>query len=123
MGSQVDLLPTMLDSLNISIPSAELYQGVSLYSPIALANRKIYINSFRQYGIVWDGKFICGDRNQASIGSSGRFFSISNQGSRSLFHEINFTNEIKLSISTFNRFQENFLRHYSEYCQRLNNRP
>ncbi|HEY2082783.1 MAG TPA: LTA synthase family protein, partial [Verrucomicrobiae bacterium] len=62
IGSQVDLMPTVLDTLGIPLPPGQLYQGTSLYSPDLGTNRTIYVNTFRQYGIIEGAQFIRGDR-------------------------------------------------------------
>jgi len=117
VGSQVDLLPTILDLLGIPIPQEQLCQGDSLYSLTRVANRTIYLNSFRQYGIIKGQQLICGDRETPGAGDGRNIFAITNQGARTLFVATNATLAVPVSISSFDRFQENLLRHYSRYCQ------
>ena len=53
-GSQADILPTVMDYLNLS-PSVERYeQGESLYKE---KNRPIYLSSFKSYALIEDGYF------------------------------------------------------------------
>ena len=86
VGSQVDLLPTILDLLGISAPDDQLYQGVSLYSDRAQADRIIYLNSFQQYGIIEDHRFICGSRETENPEpKTGKTFAIVNDGARADF--------------------------------------
>lgn len=55
-GSQIDILPTILDYLKIE-PSVERYeQGMSLYRN-DLASRPIYLSSMKSYAIIEDGYF------------------------------------------------------------------
>ncbi len=65
IGSQVDLLPTILDLLGLPTPENQLYQGASLYSSTAQTDRTIYLNSFQQYGIIEGHRYLCGDRETA----------------------------------------------------------
>ena len=58
IGSQVDLLPTILDLLGIPTPAGQLYQGASLYSSSAQGNRKIYLNSMQQYAVIEGHRFL-----------------------------------------------------------------
>ena len=87
IGSQVDLLPTILDSLGISLPRGELYQGASLYSQNLNTNRIIYLNSFQQYGEM-QGR-ICARRTRNPTGRAGRMlasvFDITDEGSHTIF--------------------------------------
>lgn len=56
IGSQIDILPTILDYLKLK-PLVERYeQGISLYST-NLASRPIYLSSVESYAVVEDGYF------------------------------------------------------------------
>jgi phosphoglycerol transferase MdoB-like AlkP superfamily enzyme len=120
VGSQVDLLPTILDLLGIPEPPSELYQGISLYSSSAQETRKIYLNSFQQYAVV-DGKnFLWGDRETgASSTNSLKFYSITNSGPRTFFPKQSTAGISPPPLSTFDKFQENFLQNYSRYSQMI----
>jgi hypothetical protein len=119
IGSQVDLLPTILDSLGIPVPQGELYQGASLYSSNLNTNRVMYLNSFQQYGEVQGLRFARGTRDSAGQGMADAtdVFDITNELSRTIFvpEETQATNAP--SISDFDKFQSNLLRNYSEYCR------
>ena len=56
IGSQIDILPTILDYLKLE-PSVDRYeQGKSLYST-DLASRPIYLSSVESYAVIEDGYF------------------------------------------------------------------
>jgi phosphoglycerol transferase MdoB-like AlkP superfamily enzyme len=121
VGSQVDLLPTILDLLGIPIPQDQLYQGASLYSDSAQTDRTIYLNSFLQYGIIQGRRLACGNQDtevhDAATSSPTKVFAIVNDGAHTTFPETNSLSTPPPSISQFDKFQENFLQNYSHYCQ------
>lgn len=121
VGSQVDLLPTVLDSLGIPLPPDQLYQGASLYSSSLNTNRTIYLNSYQQYGEVQGAQFVRGNRNSEGQGRADtrEVFDISDQGSRTIFTpEEEGTRATNAPvIADFDKFQKNLLRNYSVYCR------
>ncbi|HVU07026.1 MAG TPA: sulfatase-like hydrolase/transferase [Verrucomicrobiae bacterium] len=122
VGSQVDLLPTILDRLNIPLPGGQLYQGASLFSTGLNTNRLIYLSSFQQYGLLQDHLLVCGDREtetQNGVENFDKTYAMSNQGARTFFTQTN-TPDISLpSISEFDIFQDNFIANYAHYCDLL----
>ena len=127
VGSQVDLLPTILDLLGIPQPQDQLYQGASLYSALAQGDRKIFLNSFQQYATVEGHRFLRGNRetekSAAASHSSFRVYSFTNDGARTVFSEMDSTNSALPAISPFDRFQENLLEHYAHYCRAIRSLP
>jgi phosphoglycerol transferase MdoB-like AlkP superfamily enzyme len=124
-GSQVDLLPTILDLLGMRLPEDQLYQGISLYSPAAQGKRMIYINSLQQYGIVDGDRYFCGTREtQAGVAVDDfafKTYSITNSDARTRFTLLPASDVSTPSIDQFDDFQESFLKNYSEYCQLIRN--
>jgi arylsulfatase A-like enzyme len=118
LGSQVDLLPTLLDLLRISVPAGQLYEGRSLYAPEAGDHRLAYLNSYEQYGVLAGNHFVTGDRKADEGGAAPRTaYAIANQGSKTLFTADPAANERPWLIRPFDDFQENLLRNYSFYCK------
>ena len=72
LGSQIDVLPTLLDLLKISFLPGQLYEGRSLYAPPAGDDRLVYLNSYEQYGVIAGNHFVSGDR-KADEGGAIRF--------------------------------------------------
>ena len=122
VGSQVDLLPTILDLLHLPEPAHQFYQGVSLYSAAAQGERTIYLNTYRQYGILHGGEFICGDRKmEASHAGTGSqdFYLFANDGARTSYTRTNEVDGPSLGIGAFDKFQIGLLQHYADYCRVL----
>ena len=121
IGSQVDLMPTILDLLGLPAPARQLYQGASLYSPDLNNHRAIYLNSMKQYGIIEGTRFICGDRGTEQGGTnadSHEVFEIKNEDSHTSFVKVEpASGDGVPSISTFDQFQRNLLRNYSDYSR------
>lgn len=120
VGSQVDLMPTILDTLGIPLPQGQLYQGASLYSPDLSTNRTIYINTFRQYGIVEGRRFILGDREtEKGEGTvTHEVYDISASGAHPLYAPEQDTADMQVpSITAFDDFQKNLLRNYATYSR------
>jgi arylsulfatase A-like enzyme len=119
VGSQVDILPTILDRLNIRLPSGQIYEGTSLDSANLNTNRLIYLNSFQQYGIIQDHYLVCGDRQTESKDTKAACtcYVMTNQGARTFFSQTNAPNFPLPSISQFDEFQESYLAYYAHYGQ------
>jgi arylsulfatase A-like enzyme len=115
VGSQVDLLPTILDILGISCPANQLYQGVSLHSTNAQTDRVIYLNSFGQYAVIQGRNIFVGDRTEKPSDSRIKAFTMQNKGARTTFLESQTQPSLPCSIGDFDAFQENLLRNYAHY--------
>ena len=119
VGSQVDLLPTILERLNIPLPGNQIYEGTSLDSPGPATSRLIYLNSFQQYAVVQNHQLICGDPADENTKALGTSYVITNQGARTFFTQTAAPDFSLPSISQFDKFQENFLANYAYYCRLL----
>lgn len=119
VGSQVDLFPTILDLLGISAPPDQLYQGTSLYSTAAATARTIYLDSFDDYGIITQNRLLFGSRDADRRGGNDfrSCYGLANQGLCTEFSPTNRPSQMPPPISQFEEFQENFLLHYSRYCE------
>ncbi len=122
VGSQIDLLPTVLDRLNIPLPRDQLYQGRSLALPPDPESRLTYLNTLQQYGALWGNHLLVGNppygHSQATA-PAGTIFTLSNEGAKTLFAADPGAWFPPVSIEKFETFQENFLRNYSFYCESL----
>ena len=124
VGSQIDLLPTLLDLLGMPIPANQLYEGRSLYTPEAAEQRLVYLNSYEGYGVIVGKRFIAGNRKSGGKGSdhgADAVYSISNQESKTIFTKETTVGIEPVSIGAFDEFQENLLRNYTYYSQALGN--
>jgi hypothetical protein len=119
------LLPTVLALLGLAPPADQLYQGRSLYACQDQSRRRIYLNTYRQYGIIAGGQALFGDRQNDQPDGSGpglTAYSISNQGSKTLFAEDRRTHEPLPPMRQFDQFQANLLRNYAYYCKAFSER-
>ena len=118
VGSQVDLLPTVLDALGLPAPPGELYQGRSLYSPTSIEHRRIYLSSYDEFAVI-TGQEIRADSRRESTGNQsshpGLVYQISNHGPVTLFTETNGVPPLRISIQRFDDLQETLLRNYAFY--------
>jgi arylsulfatase A-like enzyme len=123
IGTQVDFLPTILDRLNIPLPSDQLYEGRSLDDHAGRQGGLAYLNSYKQFGIVEGDRVLLGDRERktaAGVDPGGAAFKISNDGAKTIFTE---TEEVAgvtdrvAAMARFDEFQQNFLRNYAAYCR------
>jgi hypothetical protein len=122
IGSQVDLLPTVLDRLRIPMPAEQLYQGRNLDAPQNDIGHLAYLNSYQQYGIIAGDRIIMGDRERGKgkvADCQTAVFAISNQGEKTLFTADPSVTERPGSIRKFDEFQQSLLRNYSFYCENV----
>ena len=124
IGSQVDFLPTVIDKLNLRLPTGELYEGHSLYRDDSSKDRQIYLNTCQQFGVLHGYEIQVADHDteeKGSLASNSSTYIISNDGTKTLFAESPSTAHHPISIRSFDDFQENLLRNYSAYRQSLCN--
>jgi arylsulfatase A-like enzyme len=120
IGSQVDVLPTVLDILGVPLPADEIYQGTSLLHTNLDTNRIIYLNSFRQFATIRQNTFSCGDRELGS-GAQGESYQITNELTHTSFVRRGAAVP-SANIDEFDHFQENFLEHYRDYVRLIQDR-
>lgn len=118
VGSQVDLLPTILDRLNLPLPQSELYQGTSLDRVVPNSSRLIYLNSFRQFAVIRGNKLFLGDR-ETGPEASLQAYAIAGHDEIPAFLPVTDTNRPAISMLEFDRFQQTLLRHYADYQKML----
>ena len=118
IGSQVDLLLTLLDLLGIPVPQDQLYQGRSLYAAPAPSDRKIYLSSLQQYGVIQDHRLLCGKRETENQ-TGANIYTITNHAAQTLFPPVAAPDDFPVNIHEFDDFQANFIQNYARYCQAL----
>jgi hypothetical protein len=125
IGSQVDLLPTILDRLNIPIPADQLYEGQSLDAGKDRSGRLAYLNSYKQFAMISGNQVLLGDRerdNPSGVASEGGIYEISNEGAKALFTEASepaMKQDRQAAMARFDAFQETLLRNYAAYCSSI----
>jgi arylsulfatase A-like enzyme len=117
LGSQVDILPTVLDLLQVPPPAGELYQGVSLYDAEQNRQKVVYVCSYMHRAIVRGSRYI---QEQRSNGARGQHFpvqvfDISHQGLKTVFQPVEESAAVGAELDQFDRFQRSFLVHYMYY--------
>jgi arylsulfatase A-like enzyme len=115
IGSQIDLLPTMLDLLSIQAPQGQLYQGQSLYAGDREPGRRAYLNSMQQCGVLEGNHLLIGDRDLKQ--STVNAWTVSNEGAKTVFTVAE--PGAPIQIGKFDDFQANLLKNYAYYCEML----
>lgn len=117
LGSHVDILPTILDLLNLPLPGGELYQGTSLYDSETNSAKVVYLSSHRPRAIIKGSRYILEDAEggSARAGRSVRVYEISHQGVKTNFRLLDDHPPVKAELDQFERFQKSFLVHYAYY--------
>ena len=121
VGSQIDVLPTILQVINIPKPVGELYEGVSLYDESAATNRTIWFNSYRQRAVISDKKYFLEDNEPGGNPRDGRVhvFEMANDGVKTIFRETNETANVSSRLDKYERFQKSLIVHYDYYRKAL----
>ena len=102
-GSQINVLPTVLDRLGIPIPAGELYEGRSLDAETGGEKRVVYLNTFQQYAVLSGNRLIFGQRSPDAGGKEvprGSYV-MSNQASKTVFAQQGSSLEPPPSIRAF----------------------
>lgn len=120
IGSQVDLLPTVLDRLGIAEPESQRYEGESLYAVGKQRDHLIYLNSFYEFGIIDGDKFFCCNRalknKDHTCNVPRAAYKITNKGTSTIFIQETNAMPERFAIEAFDDFQNNLLANYSTYC-------
>ncbi|HEX5219640.1 MAG TPA: sulfatase-like hydrolase/transferase [Verrucomicrobiae bacterium] len=117
VGSQVDLLPTLMDTLGLPLSPGELYQGRSLYQSTLSDDRPVYLNSYEDFAVVAGEEIRIASRRDERGHEPvppGLTSQIRNLGAVTTFVESNQAGP-SLSIRRFDDFQEGLLRNYARY--------
>lgn len=117
LGSQVDIMPTILDLLNIPLPKDKIIQGQSLYKKQS-GDTRVYLGSGRERGFVENGKYY------RETSSGWLKFCIDFEGTRTLFTPDNNylpedQNYHKNLLDEFEGFQNSLIHNYSHYLDML----
>lgn len=122
VGSQADLLPTILDCLDIPVPSSQLYEGQSLYSRQD-PNRIFYLNSYEGYAAVKGHYIVCGKRisgvDEDGDPSDLTVYTLSNSMAHTYFKREPILLKQPVRIKEFDEFQEELLQDYKTYTMSL----
>lgn len=121
IGTQVDLLPTILDRLNIPLPLDQLYEGLSLDAGPARAGRQGYLNSYKEFALLAGDQILPAEReSRGSQDAAGpAVYTISNEGTKTVFTRSIQTNSVsdpRAVMARFDSFQESLLHNYDVYC-------
>ena len=116
IGSQVDLLPTILDYLEIPPPNHTLLQGVSIRKNVP-KNRRIYLRSYADFSIVEGSFFYWLPKGNDS---NPQTFLIENNEAQTFFTPTNPPSPEKIKqlyqdTKKFNRLQNSLILHFNNY--------
>jgi len=116
-SAQVDILPTVLDLLDIPLPEDDLYQGVSLLTLTAseAARRPIYLNSFGDRALIENGMYYLWHASR-SDGRPVECFRIQHKGTRTIFGPAECNRpDVTSLLQRFETFQEALIQDYTRY--------
>lgn len=116
IGSQVDVLPTLLDYLGIPAPGDMPMQGRSLRDMKGDVHRRIYLGSYQDFSVIDGGFFYNFPGNDAT---KMRCHAIANEDAATLYVKQEKppldAERLKADYEAFSRLQESLLRHYGRY--------
>jgi arylsulfatase A-like enzyme len=125
LGSQVDILPTVLDRLQLPLPAQELYQGVSLDDPEQNRHKVVYLSSYMHRAVIKGSRYILEQRGNGSRSAHYpvQVFDIIQQGPKTEFQLVEEKASVQQELDQFDRFQRSFLVHYAHYREVAAPRP
>ncbi len=112
LGSQIDVLPTILDLAGIPIPEGALLQGVSLYDEEANRDKVVRLNSHRQRGLIRGDRYIVESADDSKV---VEVYRISHEGTKTLFERVEEKAEIGEEMDRYERFQDSFILNHAYY--------
>lgn len=119
LSSQVDILPTVLDALQLPLPKGELYQGISLYGP-SPATRSVYLRAHEGRALIRDDLYIIDSKSGAGPGDA---FKIQINGTGATYSPLDpdareySPAAVREDLETFERLQDSLIRYYDSYRQ------
>jgi membrane-anchored protein YejM (alkaline phosphatase superfamily) len=116
VGSQVDVMPTILDYLNLAPPARQPGQGVSL-ARNEETNRRIYLGSTQDFSVI-DGTLFYWF--PAGVAADCVAYEITNEGARTIFVERkdlvpDSCDRLAADYARFRTLQDSFIRFYGQY--------
>ncbi|MCK5685633.1 sulfatase-like hydrolase/transferase, partial [bacterium] len=114
-GTQVDLLKTILDLLDINTPENIIFQGTSLYK--CSQNRNLYFTSGNEAALLKENKFY--RKQKIKKGNALEVYTISHTDHKTEFSipSLVIDPEINDLLKDFDLFQESLILNYSYYLK------
>jgi arylsulfatase A-like enzyme len=111
LGSQVDLLPTVISLLGFKLPADNFYEGRPLSDTAGQSEKMIFFNSSDQRALIKDGKFYW----EESRDRTPLVFTIHFEGTKTIFEKHDESAAVTGLLNEFEDFQNSLLRRYHSY--------
>lgn len=118
LGSQMDIMPTILDILGIDLPKGKPILGKSLYR-YSTVNKRLFFTSGRERGFIDNGAYY------RELGGLWKRYSVEFDNTKTHFINDNYSfsqeemSKCKDLLSRFEKFNESIINNYSLYLNRL----